>query len=696
MPLDTNDTPVNNDAVSGTPVQNTLPATASMSTPDTSAQQPNARQPSLAGGPTQLPAPSAPDVTVSNTAPVHPSVQKAGIVRQVAQTLAGGPRYTTTIDPQTGVTTRQQVPLSSKDIALAIAMEALSGGISGLAQTGPAAKAKAAAAGFQHSVQQRQQADAQQEQQAQQDAQNQVSALTRRAQAYESNSRAVLNTAQSERYGVDSLKDAVSINAPLLSSYQDASAVSESNVSQDALQAGIQSGKYNPTEQIAIPDGFTNIGGRYEQTFSIVNNPSAKLPLINDQAKAFADAGIPGWQPFKTSKVPDGYEVPGTMLANANAQLQAINLMKQDVSQVADTLASSGDKTNQALAKVIPDFQTLLNDKSNGPVLRSALTKFQKYVSHSDQHGMDLYQSLQQMAQPSKPDPRNPKQQIPNPDAQAAQVIAGAFGNGNPKHGWSILQTYHEAVTPQPIKNVDEAQSIITDPASTPRQIARARQFLALDTSQKATVARAGAEARESAKPQPVAASNTPDALGFTPSVSSQKEADQRFRGFKKNLDDLSRTEQSYAQFQQALSDINAGNWTGADSVVALFNSIGLSAAPLQGRGFRINQNTIAEHEHARGWEGALQAKLQGVTSGAVITPQQLKDYAGIASQARAQQIISTANQMHAAGINADAALPMGNGRRIDADTAKVFLALAGNDPNKARAAATAKGWTVQ
>lgn len=624
-------------------------------------------------------------------------MQYAGVVRQVAQTLAGGPRYQTTIDPQTGAVTRTAVPMSKTDIGLAIALTALSGGLAGLSARGPNAVGEAAGIGLQQGekiAQQRQQVQQQQDQQAQQDYQNQVSTLTRKAAAYESNSRAVLNTSQAERYGVDSLKDAVSINSPLLSSYQDAGAVMDNNISQDALQAGIQSGKYDPTREIAIPDGFTNINGRYEQTFSVVNNPSAKVPLTNDQAQAFANAGIPGWTQFKNAKIPDGYEVPGTMLATANAQLQAIGLMKSDVSQVQSTLASSSDKTHQQLAKIIPDFQTLLNDKSNGPVLRSALLRFQKYVSHSDQHGMDLYQSLQQMALPSKSDPRNPKQMIPNPDAQAAQVIAGAFGNGNPQHGWSILQTYHEAITPQPIKNAAEAESIATDPTSTPSEIARAKAFLAADTANKASVARAGAEAREAAKPQAPPASGTPDALGFVPTVGSQKESDTRFRSFKKNLDALSQSEQSYAQFQQALSDINTGNWTGADSVVALFNAIGLSAAPLAGRGFRVNENTIREHEHARGWEGALQAKLQGVSTGAVITPQQLRDYASIASQARSQQIIATANQMHAAGISADAALPTGNGRRIDADTARIFLTLANNDPNKARQAASAKGWT--
>lgn len=516
--------PVQNDASAS----NTPPQPQPAATPAPDAQQPNAASPTTSA-PAQLQPQSSTSSTplsqyshvssdgrygwdaqqkqwqpigaVANTpAPVPPGVHRAGVLRQIAETLAGGPRYQTTIDPQTGATTRTPLPMSKTSIGLAIALEALSGGLTGLAAKGPNATGQAAAMGFQQGqelAQQRQQQD----QQAQQDARNQSQALAAKAAAFESNSRAILNTAQAERYGVDSLKDSVSINAPLLDSYKDAGAVQESNVSQDDLSAGVASGKYDPTKVIGIPDGFTNINGRYEQTFSIVSNPSAKVPLSQAQAKAFADAGIPGWTAFKTSNVPQGFEVRGTQLAIANAQLQAINLMKQDVSHVTDALSKSGDKATQELAKTVPDFNALLQDKSNGPVLRSALMRFQKYVSHSDiSHGMDFYQSLQQMVAQSKPDPRNPKQMIPNPDTGAAQTIAGAFGNGDPQRGWAILKTYSQLVTPSPIKDAAEAESIATDPTSSPRQVARAKAFLATDEAHKAAVARAGAEARASVK----------------------------------------------------------------------------------------------------------------------------------------------------------------------------------------------------
>lgn len=658
--------------------------------------QPPAAQPQAAPVQPQQaqPSPAAP-TTVSNQ---HPSVYRASVLRSIAETLSGGPQFTISIDPQTGTTVRTPAPVSGKNLALAIALEAISGSLTGLSQTGPNHVARAAATSFQQGQQQVQQQRAAQEQQAQADAKSQTDALLRQAQSFELASRVALNTSQAERYGVDSLKDAVSANSQLLNDYDEQNAIMERNVTQDQLMSGMQDGTYSPTREIAIPDGFTNVNGKYEQTFSIVNNPRARLPLTDAQARAYGDAGVQGFAAFAggKSKVPEGMTVPGTMIARANQQLQAVNLMKQEFSSVADGLAKSDNKANQELAKTIPSIQSVLSDPAKGLVFQNALEKFQRYVSHSDLHGMNFYQSLQQMAAPSKPSAQNPKAFVPNPDAPMAQVIAGAIGNGDAQRGWDILKRFSEEATPTPIKNEAEAASILAnnDPSSKAYKVAQ--KWITANNTQKAAQAKAEAQAREAAKPHaPTPESLTqPDALGFTPTVTEAKEASKRFGAFKKNLDSLSQTEQSYRQFQEGLAAINAGNWNGADSVVSLFNAIGLSAAPLAGRGFRVNQNVIAEHQHARGWEGELQAKLLGAQTGAIITPQQLKDYAGIAQQARMNQYISLANEMHNAGISADAALPTGNGQHIDPDTVRIFLALTGGNKDAARKAAIAKGWS--
>jgi hypothetical protein len=498
------------------PDNSTPPPQPQAATPDASTApvQPTQPQPNQ---PSQQAQPSSQPGAVSNApapnASAHPSVQRASILHEVATALAGGPRFVATPNPD-GTVTRTRVPLSKSDIGMAIAMEAISGSLAGLAQKGPGAKGAAAEAGFQQVAQQRQQAQQQQEAQAQQDAKNKSESLVRQAQAYEQNSRVILNTAQAERYGVDSLKDAVQQNSQLLSDYEDAGAVQERNISQDALSAGLANKTYDATKQIAIPDGFTTINGKFEQTFALVSDPRAKVPLTQETAQALGDAGVQGYLAFAggKNKIPDGTKVPGTMIGIANQQLQANNLMKQEYNGVVDALQNSSDKGNQALAKSIPSVQSLLTDPNNGPVFQNALSKFQRYVSHSDMHGMDFYESLQQMAAPSKPNPQNPKQFIPNPDATAAQIIAGAFGNGHPQKGWAILQAYHSETVSTAIKSEADATNILADPDSSVKQISQAKRYLSISQQTKAN--EAGAEARAKK-----AASGSEDATAGNPAL---------------------------------------------------------------------------------------------------------------------------------------------------------------------------------
>lgn len=469
------------------PVQQSQPAItgATLAPGQNQPQQPSQSQPGLVSN-----APAAPP-DLSN----HPSVQRAGILHTIAETLAGGPRYQLTPNDD-GTLTRTRVPLSKGDLAMALAMEAISGSLAGLAQRGPGAGGAAAEAGFQQVSQQRQQADQEAQQQAQQDATNKANALVRQGQVYEQNSRVILNTAQAERYGIESLKDAVNQNAQLLSDYEDAGAILAHNVPQDTLREKLANGEYSPVREIAVPDGFTSINGKYEQTFSIVADPRAKVPVTQEQAQAYGNAGVQGWLSFANgkTKIPDGFTVPGTMIANANQQMQAISLMKSDYTSVVDALSQSSDKNNRELAKSIPSVQSLLSDPNNGPAFQGALLKFQKYVSYSDMHGQDFYQSLTQMSMPSKPSPQNPKQYVRNPDAPAAQTIAGAFGNGDPQKGWAILKAYHDETTPETVTSETQAESVLADPNASSRARVQARNFLSLSAQQKAV--EAGAEER--------------------------------------------------------------------------------------------------------------------------------------------------------------------------------------------------------
>jgi hypothetical protein len=500
------DTPLAAANQDSNPSPSPSPTPASASTPPPSLQTQSS--PVTATIPSTQPTPAP---TASNPDPnaSHPLVKGASIIRSVAQTLAGGPRYTVTIDPVTGQTTRTAAPLSKSDILLGIAATVLNGAATGVGTTGPNSAGRAAASAFQQSQQRVAQQSQAEQAQAEAAANQSRQALIAHANAAEANSRTILNTSQSERIGVESLKDAVSQNAQLLSDYDDAGAIQDRNVSQDQLMAGMKDGTYDATRQIAIPDGFTTIGGKYEQTFSVIASPEAKVPLTPEQVKQFASAGIPGFLAFRDGRVPaDGVQVPGTVVARANQQLQAINLMKQDVSSVQDTLAKSGDKGNQALAQSIPDLQLLIDDPQRGAGLFNALSRFQKYVSHSDQHGMDFYESLQQMASPSKPNPLNPKQFVANSDAPFANTIAGALGNGDPQKGWAILKAYSKELAPVPVTNETQATAVLADPDSSSKAKVQARNFLTITQQQKVATAGATAGAEERARQTAEAATN--------------------------------------------------------------------------------------------------------------------------------------------------------------------------------------------
>jgi hypothetical protein len=119
-------------------------------------------------------------------------------------------------------------------------------------------------------------------------------------------------------------------------------------------------------------------------------------------------------------------------------------------------------------------------------------------------------------------------------------------------------------------------------------------------------------------------------------STLAEKEFNKRYDSFNKSkqYQTLGVLQGSYDQFQQAVKDIDSGKpLSGAQSVVQLFNAIGISATPLAGKGFRINENTVKEHVEARGLDQSALQKLEKLETGAVITEKQLKDYAGIAAQ---------------------------------------------------------------
>lgn len=121
-------------------------------------------------------------------APVPAHVQRAANLRDAAIAMTGGPRYTYSVDPATGQMQQTAVQPSGKALALSLALEALSGSLTGLAAGGPQGKGtyqnpgRAGAAAFAQGQQQVQAQDAKARLQAQQD-------FAQKGQVFEQNMR---------------------------------------------------------------------------------------------------------------------------------------------------------------------------------------------------------------------------------------------------------------------------------------------------------------------------------------------------------------------------------------------------------------------------------------------------------------------------------------------------------------------------
>jgi hypothetical protein len=218
-----------------------------------------------------------------------------------------------------------------------------------------------------------------------------------------------------------------------------------------------------------------------EATHAVITNPTAKVTLTPEQWQQYAAAHVPGFP--KVTISPEGVEVSGAILAQANETANSFHLAQLRHDEVTDALKQSDDPKVKALADRVPTIGSLLDDPRTGAGLASALNRYQKYVSHSDQHGQDLFESLQQMSQPSKSDGKGGMS--PNPDAKYAPQIAAAFG------GWDVLKAYHNEVIPLQITNEGQADDMLASSTPGSRAYKYAQRWLRQQTQQKADTERA-------------------------------------------------------------------------------------------------------------------------------------------------------------------------------------------------------------
>ncbi len=210
--------------------------------PINTAQAPQTAQQTPQGQAQQAPQPAAQPAPAKPDLSDHPAVQRAGLLHTIAQTLAGGPRFQTTIDPNTGEMKHTAIPLSKADIGMALAAEAIQGSLAGLSvANGPGNLGRAAAAGGAATSQARQQVDKQQTQEANAD-------FARKTQMFETNMRMHQNALMVGRQSLDSNIKYVGLFKPTIDDLEkNHPEVIKAVVDESELP------KYNVTKDGAIP-----------------------------------------------------------------------------------------------------------------------------------------------------------------------------------------------------------------------------------------------------------------------------------------------------------------------------------------------------------------------------------------------------------------------------------------------------------
>jgi hypothetical protein len=442
------------------------------------------------GGQNQPRPVSQPSTTASNPTPAAQQQQQehplASRIFGAAQVLAGGPRYRTSIDPVTGATSRTQVPISGKQLGMAIALEALSGALSGFAQRGPNAEGRAGFAGLQTGQQigqQRQQADEQQAQQAQADFQ-------RSYQTAHSNLQMLQLARSVGKADYDDHQQLISDNAPMLENLRQEmpqAIVAEGVSEQDAQNVQ----KYPLNQFLRVPTGTVpRLGADGKQVFTtstgriVPEGTPGAFPAWNNTytlVRSNVKTGLmPNGQPatWVTNGVRWGLISPDVLKASTNASIpisQAITIQHE-----ASALDQAQSDLNNFSGVLKTPNVNLVQAIDANPSLRGAL---QSFTSRLNATGHNYQLAVADLAKT-------------DPDSAAA--IVNLYGGSNNLKAFDQQQAKADEER-QPIATLAQAEGIATDPNASAQRKAQAQSFLKVHQRDAANEAYADADARANA-----------------------------------------------------------------------------------------------------------------------------------------------------------------------------------------------------
>ncbi|HET9406034.1 MAG TPA: hypothetical protein VFO39_02240 [Candidatus Sulfotelmatobacter sp.] len=399
----------------------------------------------------------------------HPAVQQSAVLRRVAEVLAGGPRYRTMVDPHTGETTREKVPLSRGDLILGAIANVL-GGVGGALQnmdrvkhhqpTQPVVLPMTAAT---------QQQNQQQETQSVEDFNRIQNEKVRKATVINANLEAMRHSFALRHEKEDILQRAVDNQADDLTNYKNAGVVKAERIpSSQAMKKG-----YNPATDLAVPDGHVPVIGSdgqpvldkdgvpvSELTYSIIDGATAQAPLTQEKYDLLAKYGL--MRAKQGFTIPDGATISAATSALMNYKLGLIQQSEDEINEVREANKAPKIDLSEQLRK--------------NPSIMSALEKWHNEAM-SDQ-------PVQQMA--------NVKAKHPT----EAGLILNLFG------GQSALDAYAAKTQTAGDLTPDRAQSIVSDPRTDKSSPAyeKAVAFLKNARTQKAQSAADDARAKQQAE----------------------------------------------------------------------------------------------------------------------------------------------------------------------------------------------------
>ena len=298
----------------------------------------------------------------------HPLVRHASILHDIAQTLAGGPRYSESIDPNTGKRTLTPVKMDRKDIGMAIALSAIQGSLAGLQAKGPNATAQAAGRGFDATAQSREKADQQASEKTQQDFVNQQTALA--ANLRTRNMAQEIGQREEQAH-----KDWINAHAPTVAAirekYPDAvigDNMTEAEVKDPAFtQQALKNGWIAiPTDSVPRFDEKGNHyaadgTSMYDNLYMVVE--PRKIPVPDAVMQASTKAGLPGFvngsgQPINLSNL----ELRLSTITDINNRRFALQQEQRDLNDYYDYLAAKGIKGKDGKPLQTPNLQQAIKD----------------------------------------------------------------------------------------------------------------------------------------------------------------------------------------------------------------------------------------------------------------------------------------------------------------------------------------------